>query len=146
MMKFHPKLIVKMLVVFRSMSGLRDSEMAVGCWQPAFLPDNSTGEVHNFRMSLWAEHFGSVDSAFKYPGSTECVLKVQSLADQNWKDYADGSSEPEGFAMTYPLNVDSDGTVGTLEGFEEFPDFPQGSKIIGKKSIEFAGQLRLLTT
>ena len=128
------------------MSGTRDSEMAVGCWQPAFLPDNPNGEVHNFRLALWAEHFGGSNSAFKYPATAECINKVQEFGDKNWKDYVDGSVEPEGFAMSYPYSIDSDGTVGILEGFEQFPDFPAGSNIMGNKCLEFQGNLKLLTT
>ena len=34
-------------------SGTRDTEMAVGC-----------GDVHKFRMSLWAEHFRTTINEF----------------------------------------------------------------------------------
>ena len=37
----------------RSMAGTRDTEMAVGCWQPAFPDSNPYGDVHIFRKSLW---------------------------------------------------------------------------------------------
>ena len=37
----------------RSMAGTRDTEMAVGCWQPAFPDQNPYGDVHIFRKSLW---------------------------------------------------------------------------------------------
>merc|ERR1719412_394791 len=36
----------------RSMAGSRDTEIAVGSWQPAYLVDNPYGDVHIFRMSL----------------------------------------------------------------------------------------------
>ena len=50
----------------RSMAGTRDTEMAVGCWQPAFPEQNPYGDVHMFRMSLWAEHMCTTDPAFRY--------------------------------------------------------------------------------
>jgi len=50
------------------MAGTRDTEMAVGGWQPAFPPENPFGQVHIFRMSLWAEHFRHTDPIFCYPG------------------------------------------------------------------------------
>lgn len=33
----------------RSMAGTRDTEMAVGCWQPHFQGNNVFGDVHTFR-------------------------------------------------------------------------------------------------
>ena len=41
----------------RSLDGARDTEIAVGCWQSKFLHDNPLGDIHNFRISLWREHF-----------------------------------------------------------------------------------------
>ena len=55
------------------MAGTRDTEMAVGGWQPAFPPDHPYGDVHVFRMSLWAEHFRHSDQILRFPGSLECV-------------------------------------------------------------------------
>ena len=37
----------------RSMAGTRDTEIAVGCYQPNLMKQ---GEVRKFRLSLWAEH------------------------------------------------------------------------------------------
>ena len=41
----------------RSLDGARDSEIAIGCWQPHVLLPNAEGDVHNFRILLWLEHF-----------------------------------------------------------------------------------------
>ena len=46
----------------RSMAGNRDSEMAVGCWQPSHVPiagEPLHGRVKHFRKALWAEHLGN---------------------------------------------------------------------------------------
>ena len=55
------------------MAGTRDTEMAVGGWQPAYPPDHPYGDVHVFRMSLWAEHLRHTDHLFRFPGSLECI-------------------------------------------------------------------------
>ena len=67
------------------MAGTRDTEMAAGGWQPAFPPDHPFGDVHIFRMSLWAEHFRYTDQNFRFPGSLECVQMVKSMALYNWQ-------------------------------------------------------------
>ncbi len=67
------------------MAGTRDTEMAVGGWQPAFPPDHPYGDVHIFRMSLWAEHFRHTDHHFRFPGSLDCVQMVKSMALYNWQ-------------------------------------------------------------
>ena len=47
----------------RSLDGDRDSELAIGAYQPRHLcshyrDSSPKGEVHNFRMSLFKEHLG----------------------------------------------------------------------------------------
>jgi phospholipase D1/2 len=42
----------------RSMAGNRDTEIAIGGFQPTHMIPVSLGKVHQFRMSLWAEHLG----------------------------------------------------------------------------------------
>ena len=119
----------------RSMSGTRDTEIAVGCYQPAFLDENPFGEVHMFRMSLWTGLLRDVDPVFRYPGTIECIQKVSEMSQQNWLDYmGPEGSVPKGLLLKYPINVLSNGFVETLPGIEEFPDFPHGSKVMGKKS------------
>ena len=115
------------------MAGTRDTEMAVGCWQPAFPPDNPHGEVHDFRMSLWAAHFRYMDPSFKYPGTYECISQVKAMCNQNWNLYmGPEGSVTHGFIVPYPLKIDQDGSIDTLDGVAEFPDFPKGSKVMGE--------------
>ena len=106
--------------------------MAVGCWQPAYPDNNPYGDVHKFRMSLWAEHFRTTINEFVHPGSNECVQKVKEMAFFNWQQYCgpEGSTTP-GQILCYPLNILQDGNIKTLDGVDEFPDFPSGSKILG---------------
>ena len=119
----------------RSMAGTRDTEMAVGCWQPAFPAENPHGDVHQFRMSLWANHFMSVDPAFTYPGTYECISKVKSMANENWKMYMGPvGSVTIGKVISYPLKIEADGAIDTLDEAPTFPDFPPGSSVMGKRS------------
>ena len=73
----------------RSMSGTRDTEMAIGAWQPMYTvqhdnPDPDVpmtgcgpfGDVHAFRMALWTEHFRYWDPLFRFPEQIECTQKV----------------------------------------------------------------------
>ena len=58
------------------MAGTRDTEMAVGGWQPAFPPDHPYGDVHVFRMSLWAEHFRHSDQILSHQSLQEVHLDL----------------------------------------------------------------------
>lgn len=119
----------------RSLSGSRDTEMAVGCWQPSFNGSNPNGDVQRFRMSLWTEHFRYYHPILNCPGSIECVQKVKEMAYHNWQMYVGpiGSTTP-GHLLCYPINVMADGSLKNLPETSSFPDFPQGSKIIGSIS------------
>jgi len=65
----------------RSMAGNRDSEIAVESWQPAHSKEiKPRGGVHQFRMSLWAEHVGKSYCEFLQPNTPECVRKVFTIS------------------------------------------------------------------
>lgn len=84
-------------------------------------------------MSLWAEHLGTVEKSFKEPHSIECVKKVNSIAEDNWKSYtSEGFTPLQGHLLKYPVLVDTDGKVGPLPGYENFPDV--GGKVLGAHS------------
>ena len=95
----------------RSMSGTRDTEMAVGCWQPQYSSMNPYGEVHMFRMSLWAEHLKTWEDTFRFPGTLECTRRVKEMCKYNWKSYnfeAYGIAQdppPPGHLLLYPIQV-----------------------------------------
>ena len=73
------------------MSGTRDTEMAIGAWQPMYTvnenadPDTEGigcgpfGDIHAFRMSLWTEHFRYWDPLFRFPEQLECTQKVRNV-------------------------------------------------------------------
>lgn len=68
----------------RSMDGARDSEIAMGAYQPFHLEtrEPAKGQIHGFRMALWYEHLGMLDDSFLQPDNIECVRKVNKIADK----------------------------------------------------------------
>ena len=100
----------------RSLAGERDTEIAIGCWQPNNVSQDSMGGVKRFRMGLWLEHFKTYDSSFELPGSIECIKKVKELAKINWSMFIgpEGSVTP-GHMLPYPLKVTCDGRLLPLD-------------------------------
>ncbi len=81
-------------------------------------------------MSLWAEHIGGIEECFEQPESLECVRRVRSLSELNWRQYAaDNVTEMKGHLLKYPVAVDQTGKVKALPGCETFPDV--GGNILG---------------
>lgn len=118
----------------RSMEGTRDTEIAMGAYQPhhtwARKSSNPHGQIHGYRMSLWAEHIGGIENCFTQPESVECVRRVRSLGAMNWKQFAaDEVTEMRGHLLRYPVEVDQKGKVKPLPGSETFPDV--GGNIVG---------------
>ncbi|XP_024032885.1 phospholipase D delta [Morus notabilis] len=121
----------------RSMAGTKDTEIAMGSYQPhhtwARRNRHPRGQVYGYRMSLWAEHLGDLDSRYEEPETLECVRKVNEIAEHNWKRFtSDSFTSLQGHLLKYPLQVDAAGKVGPLPGYENFPDV--GGKIIGAHS------------
>uniref|UniRef100_A0A803L8W6 Phospholipase D n=1 Tax=Chenopodium quinoa TaxID=63459 RepID=A0A803L8W6_CHEQI len=118
----------------RSMEGTRDTEIAMGAYQPHYTwaSRNSRphGQIYGYRMSLWAEHLGTIEGCFMRPESLECVRRVRILGEQNWIQFSiDEVTEMKGHLLKYPLKVDRWGRVSPLPGSEKFPDL--GGKVMG---------------
>ncbi|XP_065855479.1 phospholipase D delta [Euphorbia lathyris] len=124
----------------RSMAGSKDTEIAMGAYQPHYTwaakKKHPRGEIYGYRMSLWAEHLGEIDKKlFTEPESLECVKRVNHIAEDNWKRYTEPNfTELQGHLLRYPLDVDAEGKVAPLPGSETFPD--AGGKVIGASSIK----------
>lgn len=74
-------------------------------------------------MSLWSEHIGDVEECFKQPESLECVRRIRSLSEFNWRQYAaEEVTEMKSHLLKYPLQVDSKGNVKPIIGSETFTD------------------------
>ncbi|KAG9141078.1 hypothetical protein Leryth_001587 [Lithospermum erythrorhizon] len=120
----------------RSMDGARDSEIAMGAYQPYQLATRqpARGQVHGFRMALWYEHLGMLDDSFLHPESEECVRKVNQMADKYWDIFASENLESDlpGHLLTYPVGVSGTGDVTPLPGMEFFPDTK--ARVVGLKS------------
>ncbi|KAK3006976.1 hypothetical protein RJ639_015577, partial [Escallonia herrerae] len=118
----------------RSLDGARDTEIAMGAYQPhhtwASKQSSPHGQIYGYRKSLWAEHIGDLEGCFERPESLECVRRVRSLSEMNWKQYAaEEVTEMKGHLLKYPVEVDRKGNVNPLPGCETFPDV--GGSIVG---------------
>ncbi|WCJ26135.1 phospholipase D beta 1 [Euphorbia peplus] len=118
----------------RSMEGTRDTEIAMGAYQPrhtlARKGSYPHGQVHGYRMSLWAEHIGGIEECFERPESLECVRRVRAAGEANWRQFAgEKVTEMKGHLLKYPVEVDRTGKVRALPGSETFPDV--GGNILG---------------
>uniref|UniRef100_J3MFL1 phospholipase D n=1 Tax=Oryza brachyantha TaxID=4533 RepID=J3MFL1_ORYBR len=121
----------------RSMDGGRDTEIAMGAFQPRHLNIDgqaARGQVHGFRMSLWYEHLGMLHDDFLRPESLECVRRVNGMAATHWELYAreELHEDLEGHLLTYPIAVAKDGAVSSLPGVKFFPDTE--APVLGKKA------------
>ncbi|XP_075489345.1 phospholipase D alpha 1-like [Primulina tabacum] len=120
----------------RSMDGARDSEIAMGAYQPYHLANRqpARGQIHGFRMSLWYEHLGLLDETFLHPGSEECAMKVNEIADRYWSLYSCEELEKDlpGHLLRYPIGITSEGDITELPGTEFFPDTK--ARVLGTKS------------
>lgn len=118
----------------RSMAGSKDTEIAMGAYQPSHTwakkGGHPHGQVYGYRMSLWAEHLGLLDECFKDPKSLECVKVVNKISKDNWRKYTlDEFTLLQGHLLKYPIDVDVEGNVNPLPGCENFPDV--GGRILG---------------
>ena len=143
----------------RSLAGDRDTEIAVGGYEPRHIcrfgkmghilrhrqnpkeedhtEGNSKGAVHTFRMALWSSHFGGYNEVFLNPESDECLKMVRKLSQNFQKLYI--QDEPEHsdcHAMPYPIEIDEKGNITPAKSWTCFPDttcpvFGQRSSILG---------------
>ncbi|KAE8657708.1 Phospholipase D gamma 2 [Hibiscus syriacus] len=107
----------------RLMEGIRDTEIAMGAYQPqqtwAKKLSSPYGQIYGYRMSLWAEHLGVIEECFTQPESLECVRRVKHMPETNWKQFAaDEVTEMRGHLLKYHVDVDRKGKVRPLAGCE----------------------------
>ncbi|KAL2518020.1 Phospholipase D alpha 1 [Abeliophyllum distichum] len=120
----------------RSMDGGRDTEIAMGGFQPHHLANMqpARGKIFGFRMALWFEHLNYTDNCFLHPESLECIRKINLSADENWKVYTSDVLEEDlqGHLLPYPVNISNNGEITPMPGFEFFPDTK--ARVLGTKS------------
>ncbi|PIA37741.1 hypothetical protein AQUCO_03000342v1 [Aquilegia coerulea] len=120
----------------RSMDGARDSEIAMGAYQPYHLTNREpAGQIFAFRIALWYEHLGLHHNCFAQPSSLECARLINQLSDRHWELYSretlDGDDLP-GHLLSYPITVTNNGVVMELPGTKYFPDTK--ANVFGAKS------------
>eukprot|EP00898_Chlorokybus_atmophyticus_P004152 jgi/Chlat1/4738/Chrsp300S00815 len=132
----------------RSMDGMRDSEIAIGAYQPHRTMLQSGGElprghIHGFRMSLWAEHLGlhALPEVFLRPQSPECVQFVNSVARYNYDVFLRDAAFPlpQGHILPYPILVQPDGRVDADPRCVYIPD--TSVPVLGCKSSTLPSDL-----
>ncbi|KAK1425964.1 hypothetical protein QVD17_14631 [Tagetes erecta] len=119
----------------RSMDGSRDTEIAIGGYQPEHISGDwpARGVIYGFRMALWLEHVYTIDESFRHPESLECIQKINAIADRNWNLYsAPLVQDLPGHLLRYPLAVSKAGVVTALPEFEFFPDTK--ARVVGTTS------------
>ncbi|XWS72665.1 hypothetical protein CRYUN_Cryun02cG0059900 [Craigia yunnanensis] len=120
----------------RSMAGSRDSEIAMGAFQPYHLAtmQPARGQIFGLRMALWREHLGQLHDTFSFPESEQCIQLVNSIADNHWNLYSSDTFDQDlpGHLLRYPIDVKYDGSVSFLPGTEDFPDTV--ARVLGSKS------------
>ncbi|KAB1204621.1 Phospholipase D alpha 1 [Morella rubra] len=120
----------------RSMDGARDSEIAMGAFQPHYLAtdEQAMGQIHGFRMALWTEHLGVRHKYLLRPENILCVNAVKEIAEENWGLYTAEicNGDMVGHLLPYPIQVTGSGGITTLPGFEFFPDTK--ARVLGAKS------------
>ena len=125
----------------RSLGGNRDTEIAVGGYQPGGKQSKkdvqSQGDVHSFRIALWAAHLGGHKKEYLQPESDECLGKVKEITDRFWDLYtADKPKHSDVKMLPYPINVDKKGKVTALkEPWNCFPDTQ--ASVIGATTGQF---------
>lgn len=122
----------------RSMDGARDSEIAMGAYQPWYLADEgpARGQICGLRIALWYEHlrFGVMHESLFHPESKRCVNVMNDIAKNNWDIYMKETidADMEGHLLPYPIQVTRDGKITTLSGSRFFPDTK--APVLGAKS------------
>ncbi|KAK7078979.1 hypothetical protein SK128_002387 [Halocaridina rubra] len=122
----------------RSMSGNRDTEMAVGAYQPQHTKEecgdnNIAGDIRSFRLALWAEHCGAHMQEHMTPANVSCMKAMRDLGADNLSKFSVSAPEHnDSHLLTYPIHITADGDVKAREDFEKFPD--TGGSVLGKIS------------
>ncbi|XP_030467231.1 phospholipase D alpha 1-like [Syzygium oleosum] len=121
----------------RSMDGARDTEIAMGAFQPNHLAttdQSPRGDIYGFRMSSWYEHLGRLEETYNRPESQTCMRRVNALAQRNWELYSDDTSVEDlpAHLLRYPIEIAGNGAVTPLPGLAHFPDTK--APILGQKS------------
>eukprot|EP00475_Leptophrys_vorax_P010817 TRINITY_DN1738_c0_g2_i1.p1 TRINITY_DN1738_c0_g2~~TRINITY_DN1738_c0_g2_i1.p1 ORF type:complete len:822 (-),score=225.05 TRINITY_DN1738_c0_g2_i1:60-2525(-) len=119
----------------RSMSGSRDSEIAIAAYQPRYTGDEArNSDIAGYRLHLFSAALGVAAHEFREPESEKCVKFVNSIAEDNWRIFASNNvQDMTSYMMKYPVTTDRNGTVRSLPGSEFIPD-SNNAPVLGEPS------------
>jgi len=111
----------------RSLSGSRDSEIAVGGQQVDHQAQDHDGQprgaIHTFRLALWSAHLGGLREEFSNPASQECVDVVRQITQEYQELYLSEETQfSQVHLLPYPIQVNQNGSVENIQGWKNFPD------------------------
>jgi len=121
----------------RSMGGNRDSEMAIGAYQPEQTRekkgDEIDGDLRSFRLALWAEHTGIHSPEHLKPSSLSCMKQMTKDAEKNLQQYISPiPKHSDSHLLSYPVLIT---TNGELKERKECPNFPDtNAPVLGSPS------------
>lgn len=91
----------------RSMDGCRDSEIMMTSWQPKNLATETSiahGEIHAFRLHIWATITNHMNDSYRDPSNIDCVHLVNSIANRNWEKYmGEETVDMDSHLLPFPL-------------------------------------------
>jgi len=120
----------------RSMAGERDTEIAIGAFQPSHSAGDGPprGDIHSFRVALWSAHLGGYHPALEDPNSAECLDYIRQVTEDFWALYT--ADEPESspvHLLPYPLYIAQTGDLSPKEApWDCYPDTI--APVVGTKS------------
>ncbi len=121
----------------RSLDGCRDSEIMMTSWQPDHLASEKSvahGDIHAYRLHIWASITDQMNDAYRDPSNPECVKLVNSIANSNFKKYmGDETVDMTSHLLPFPLEF-YDGELRPRRGLHggKLPD--TDADAMGKKS------------
>lgn len=124
----------------RSLDGCRDSEIMMTSWQPDHVATKDSvpdGDIHAFRMHIWAAITNQMDDAFRNPSSPECVKAFNQIAEQNWQKYI-GKETVDMDSHLLPSPFEFDGVkLKARKGLKDGCFSDTKASVLGKKSPIF---------
>ena len=124
----------------RSLDGCRDSEIMMTSWQPDHVATKDsipTGDIHAFRIHIWAAITNQMDDAFRNPSSPECVKAFNQIAEQNWQKYiGEETVEMDSHLLPSPFEFDGE-KLRARKGLKDGCFSDTKASVLGKQSLIF---------
>ena len=103
-----------------------------------YLDDSpALGDIHTFRMAVWAAHLGGNEAVYENPVTEESLARVKEII-RGFQEVYSAQANLEDTClvhmMDYPILVNKDGSVEDQPDWETFPD--QGGRVAGKMTMK----------